>query len=57
MRPWKKVIDPSADHLVLEGNDGDRSELQVIYFYVPVKDLNLVTMTCADSIMYFFFYY
>ncbi|THU58844.1 hypothetical protein C4D60_Mb03t18740 [Musa balbisiana] len=35
MRPWKKVIDPSADHLVLEGNDGDRSELQMyasLYF-------------------------
>lgn len=29
MRPWKRVIDPSVDHLVLEGNDGDRSELQM----------------------------
>ncbi|WOL02016.1 ABC1 protein [Canna indica] len=29
MRPWEKVIDQSADHLVLEGNDDDRSELQM----------------------------
>lgn len=29
MRPWNRVIDPSIDHLVLEGNDADRSELQV----------------------------
>lgn len=29
MRPWKRVIDPSVDHLVLEGNEDDRSELQV----------------------------
>ncbi|XP_072997673.1 putative ABC1 protein At2g40090 isoform X2 [Typha latifolia] len=29
MRPWKRVIDPSVDHLVLEGNEGDRSELQM----------------------------
>ncbi|KAG1337707.1 putative ABC1 protein [Cocos nucifera] len=28
MRPWSRVIDPSVDHLVLEGNDGNRSELQ-----------------------------
>ncbi|PKA50050.1 Putative ABC1 protein [Apostasia shenzhenica] len=28
MRPWNRVIDPSADHLVLEGNDSNRSELQ-----------------------------
>lgn len=31
MRPWKSVIDPSVDHLVLDGNSTDRSELQVIY--------------------------
>ncbi|XP_059666761.1 putative ABC1 protein At2g40090 isoform X2 [Cornus florida] len=29
MRPWNRVIDPSVDHLVLQGNDGDRSELQM----------------------------
>lgn len=29
MRPWNRVIDQSIDHLVLEGNDTDRSELQV----------------------------
>lgn len=52
MRPWKKVIDPSADHLVLEGNDGDRSELQVISCPCQGSNLeqtslplSLVTMT------------
>ncbi|XP_059302195.1 putative ABC1 protein At2g40090 isoform X1 [Lycium ferocissimum] len=29
MRPWNKVIDPSVDHLVVKGTDGDRSELQM----------------------------
>ncbi|KAK9153512.1 hypothetical protein Sjap_000992 [Stephania japonica] len=29
MRPWKKVIDPAADHLVIQGNDNERSELQM----------------------------
>lgn len=29
MRPWNKVVDPSVDHLVIKGNDGDRSELQM----------------------------
>ncbi|XP_057980529.1 putative ABC1 protein At2g40090 isoform X2 [Malania oleifera] len=28
MRPWNRVIDPSVDHLVIQGNDSDRSELQ-----------------------------
>ncbi|KAJ0979617.1 hypothetical protein J5N97_015091 [Dioscorea zingiberensis] len=28
MKPWNRVIDPAVDHLVLEGNDGERSELQ-----------------------------
>jgi hypothetical protein len=31
MRPWDKVVDPSVDHLVIKGNDSDRSELQVIF--------------------------
>ncbi|KAM3309022.1 putative ABC1 protein isoform X2 [Capsicum chacoense] len=29
MRPWNKVIDPSVDHLVVNGTDSDRSELQI----------------------------
>ncbi|XP_028557112.1 putative ABC1 protein At2g40090 isoform X3 [Dendrobium catenatum] len=29
MRPWNRVIDPSVDHLILEGSDTDRSELQL----------------------------
>uniref|UniRef100_J3LRU8 ABC1 atypical kinase-like domain-containing protein n=1 Tax=Oryza brachyantha TaxID=4533 RepID=J3LRU8_ORYBR len=35
MRPWKSVIDPSVDHLVLDGNNTDRSEVQMyasLYF-------------------------
>ncbi|KAF9588122.1 hypothetical protein IFM89_007598 [Coptis chinensis] len=28
MRPWNRVIDPAADHLIIKGNDSDRSELQ-----------------------------
>ncbi|XP_061376625.1 putative ABC1 protein At2g40090 [Gastrolobium bilobum] len=29
MRPWNRVIDSSMDHLVIEGNESDRSELQM----------------------------
>ncbi|KAL6581216.1 hypothetical protein OROMI_007139 [Orobanche minor] len=29
MRPWDKVIDPAVDHLVIQGTDSDRSELQM----------------------------
>ncbi|KAF5192688.1 Aarf domain containing kinase [Thalictrum thalictroides] len=29
MRPWNRVIDPAADHLVIQGNNSDRSELQM----------------------------
>lgn len=29
MRPWNRVIDQSVDHLALQGDDTDRSELQV----------------------------
>lgn len=35
MRPWKSVIDPSVGHLVLDGNNADRSEVQMyasLYF-------------------------
>lgn len=29
MRPWSRVIDPAVDHLVIQGGDSDRSELQM----------------------------
>ncbi|KAJ4720059.1 Protein kinase [Melia azedarach] len=29
MRPWNRVTDPAVDHLVIQGTDGDRSELQM----------------------------
>lgn len=29
MRPWYRVIDPAVDHLVIQGGDSDRSELQM----------------------------
>ncbi|KAF3433445.1 hypothetical protein FNV43_RR24547 [Rhamnella rubrinervis] len=29
MRPWNRVVDPAADHLVIQGNESDRSELQL----------------------------
>nr|GLL40320.1 putative ABC1 protein At2g40090 isoform X1 [Ipomoea trifida] len=29
MRPWNKVVDPSVDHLVFQGTDNERSELQM----------------------------
>ncbi|KAJ0044389.1 hypothetical protein Pint_06489 [Pistacia integerrima] len=29
MRPWNRVIDPAVDHLVIQGTEGDRSELQM----------------------------
>ncbi|KAJ4822898.1 hypothetical protein Tsubulata_035437 [Turnera subulata] len=29
MRPWNRVIDPSIDHLVINGSDNERSELQM----------------------------
>ncbi|KAL6526847.1 hypothetical protein OROGR_015937 [Orobanche gracilis] len=29
MRPWARVIDPAVDHLVIQGTDSDRSELQM----------------------------
>ena len=31
MRPWDRVVDPSMDHLVIQGNESDRLELQVRY--------------------------
>ncbi|KAL6291090.1 hypothetical protein ACE6H2_008600 [Prunus campanulata] len=29
MRPWNRVIDPAIDHLVIQGSESDRSELQM----------------------------
>ncbi|XP_020274173.1 putative ABC1 protein At2g40090 isoform X2 [Asparagus officinalis] len=29
MRPWNRIINPSVDHLVLEGSNDNRSELQM----------------------------
>lgn len=36
MRPWNRVIDPSMDHLVIQGNESDRSELQVRYCLMEI---------------------
>ena len=29
MKPWNRIIDPSVDHLVIKGDDSERSERQV----------------------------
>lgn len=29
MRPWNRVVDPSMDHLVIQGSQSELSELQV----------------------------
>ncbi|XP_068330605.1 putative ABC1 protein At2g40090 [Pyrus communis] len=29
MRPWNRVIDPAVDHLIIQGTESDRSELQM----------------------------
>ncbi|MFS7967614.1 hypothetical protein Hanom_Chr09g00787751 [Helianthus anomalus] len=29
MRPWNRVIDPAVDHLAIQGNANDHSELQM----------------------------
>ncbi|PWA49553.1 ABC2-like protein [Artemisia annua] len=29
MRPWNRVIDPAVDHLAIQGNASDHSELQI----------------------------
>ncbi|KAK9127997.1 hypothetical protein Syun_016794 [Stephania yunnanensis] len=41
MRPWKKVIDPAADHLVIQGNDSERSELQMYasQYFLEISEL------------------
>lgn len=33
MRPWDRVIDPAVDHLAIQGNASDQSELQVSLHY------------------------
>ncbi|XP_020525061.1 putative ABC1 protein At2g40090 isoform X3 [Amborella trichopoda] len=30
MRPWNRVADPSVDHLMIQGTESDREELQVL---------------------------
>lgn len=47
MRPWNRVTDPAVDHLVIQGTDGDRSELQVIFCS---KD------TALSKFSFFFFF-
>lgn len=31
MRPWNRVVDSAIDHLVIQGSEGERSELQVSF--------------------------
>ena len=49
MRPWKRVIDPSPDHLVL-GKNTDYSELQVQMFYNFVFPM-VIHGTIANAMM------
>ncbi|KAL6957420.1 hypothetical protein U1Q18_047013 [Sarracenia purpurea var. burkii] len=41
MRPWNRVIDPSVDHLALQGDDSDRSELQMYasQYFLQISEL------------------
>lgn len=41
MRPWNRVIDPAVDHLVIEGNENDRSELQMYasQYFTQISEL------------------
>ncbi|KAL2940603.1 hypothetical protein RDABS01_022712 [Bienertia sinuspersici] len=41
MRPWNRVIDTSVDHLVVQGTEGDRSELQMYasQYFPQISDL------------------
>ncbi|KAI8564217.1 hypothetical protein RHMOL_Rhmol03G0165200 [Rhododendron molle] len=41
MRPWNRVIDQSVDHLALQGNDTDRSELQMYasQYFLQISEL------------------
>lgn len=33
MRPWNRVVDQTVDHLVIQGSESERSELQVSCVY------------------------
>ena len=52
MRPWNRVIDPAVDHLVIQGGDSDRSELQVSFcvwkYIVPAFLTQLCTLTKSN---------
>ncbi|KAF5959659.1 hypothetical protein HYC85_000868 [Camellia sinensis] len=41
MRPWNRVIDPAVDHLALQGDDNDRSELQMYasQYFLQISEL------------------
>ncbi|XP_058207251.1 putative ABC1 protein At2g40090 [Rhododendron vialii] len=41
MRPWNRVIDQSVDHLALQGDDTDRSELQMYasQYFLQISEL------------------
>ncbi|KAG0447985.1 hypothetical protein HPP92_028053 [Vanilla planifolia] len=41
MRPWSRVVDPSVDHLVINGSDADRSELQMYasQYFLQISEL------------------
>lgn len=61
MRPWNRVIDPAVDHLVIQGSDSDKSELQVsnplqeyMWFHYYSKLENCTKNPCA-LIYYLYF--
>ncbi|KAJ7959656.1 Protein kinase [Quillaja saponaria] len=41
MRPWNRVVDPAVDHLVIQGNESDRSELQMYasQYFAQISEL------------------
>ncbi|XAR71931.1 Cadmium-transporting ATPase [Bertholletia excelsa] len=41
MRPWNRVVDPSVDHLALQGDDSDRTELQMYasQYFLQISEL------------------
>ena len=36
MRPWNRVVDRSMDHLVIEGTESGKTELQVKYGLIEI---------------------
>lgn len=50
MKPWKRVINPSVDHLVLEGTNDNRSELQVISL-TSIRNILSVCQTFCVAIL------